>query len=113
MLHFLQPAATLFIGLALSVYGLVQAFLHAPPATAFQSAAKAMPDAMAVLVFAFGITAIVAGIILLISGIKGVRRRARDIHRAYGHPGPRNNRRRDQRDEHAYEEDWDDHPAYR
>ena len=43
MLHFLQPAATLFIGLALSVYVLIQAFLHAPPVTAFQTAARRCP----------------------------------------------------------------------
>ena len=112
MLHFLQPAATLFIGLALSVYGLIQAFLHAPPATAFQTAAKAMPDAMAVLIFGFGVTAIIAGIILLVSGIKGVRNRARDINRAYGRPRPRPRQRREPHDEYAYDE-WDDHPAYR
>lgn len=113
MLHFLQPAATLFIGLALSIYGLVQALLHAPPATAFQAAAKAMPDAMAVLIFGFGIAAIIVGIILLVSGIKGVRSRTHDIHRAYGRTRPRNRQRRDQHDEIAYDDGWDDHPAYR
>ena len=113
MLHFFQPAATLFIGLALSVYGLFQALLHAPPATAFQAAAKAMPDAMAVLIFAFGIAAIIVGIILLVSGIKGIRGRARDINRAYGRPRNRNHQRQSQDDEYAYDEGWEDHPAYR
>lgn len=113
MLHFLQPAATLFIGLALSVYGLIHSLRHAPRATAFQAAIQAMPDAIAVLVFAFGIAAIIVGIVLLVSGIKGVRSRARDINRAYGRPLPRNGRRRDTRDQYTYDEDWDDHPAYR
>ena len=113
MLHFLQPAATLFIGLALSAYGLFQAVLHAPPVTSFQVAAKAMPDAMAVLIFAFGIAAIIVGIILLVSGIKGVRNRTRDINRAYGRPRPRNTPRPDPRDQYGYEDEWDDHPAYR
>jgi hypothetical protein len=113
MLHFLQPAATLFIGMALFIYGLIQSLLHAPSVNAFQAAVDAMPDAFAVLVFGFGIIAIIAGIVLLISGIRGVRRRARDINRAYGRPLPRNGRHRDPRDQHAYEEDWDDHPVYR
>ena len=116
MLHFLQPAATLFIGLALAIYGLIQSLLHAPSANAFQAAIEAMPDAFAVLIFAFGILAIVAGIVLLISGIRGVRSRARDINRAYGRSLPRNARngqRRDPRDQYAYDEDWDGHPAYR
>ena len=107
MLHFLQPAATLFIGLALSVYGLFQSLLHAPSANAFQAAAQAMPDAVAVLVFAFGIAAIVVGIVLLVSGIRGVRNRTREINRAYGAP------QRPPRPE-AYEGDWDHgQPAYR
>ena len=113
MLHFLQPAATLFIGLALSVYGTVQALLHRPSASSFQVAAQAMPDAVAVFVFAFGIAAVVVGIVLLISGIKGVRGRTREINQAYGHR-PRNNpHRQSRRDE--YEDEWDQetHPAYR
>jgi hypothetical protein len=109
MSHFLQPAATLFIGLALSVYGLIHSLRHAPQATALQAAIQAKPDAIAVLIFAFGIAAIV----VLISGIKGVRNRTREINRAYGRPLPRNGRRRDTRDQYAYDEDWDDHPVYR
>lgn len=116
MLNFFQPAAMLFIGLALSIYGLIHSVRHAPQATAFQAAMQALPDAIAVVVFAFGIVAIVAGILLLFSGIKGVRNRARDIHRAYGHPhhGPRpRNGGRGPRDQYSYEDDWDEQPAYR
>ena len=112
MLYFLQPAATLFIGLALSVYGLIHSLRHAPQATAFQAAVQAMPDAIAVLVFAFGIAAIIAGIFLLVSGIKGLRGRAREINRAYG-PRSRNGRRREPHDQYGYDDEWDDHPAYR
>jgi hypothetical protein len=84
MLNFLQPAATLFIGLALSVYGAIQSLLHRPPASSFQAAAQAMPDAVAVLLFAFGIAAIMVGILMLVYGIKGVRTRTCEIKRAYG-----------------------------
>jgi hypothetical protein len=112
MLHFLQPAATLFIGLALSVYGLIQSIWHTPSIAAFQTAAQAMPDAVAVLVFGLGIAAIIVGIFLLITGVKGVRGRYRDIDRAYGRPHPRNDRHRDERNGYSYD-DWDDHPAYR
>lgn len=107
MLRFLQPIASLFIGLALSVYGLSQSLLHAPSTQAFQAALGAMPDAVAVLVFCLGIAAIGVGGVLLISGVRGVRDRAREIKRTYGSP-----RRRLPPDD--YTEDWDQsHPAYR
>ena len=112
MLNFFQPAATLFIGLALFIYGLIQAITHAPPTTAFQTAVQAMPDAFAVLIFALGLAAIIAGIILLVCGFKGVRSRARDINRAYG-PRPRNRPQRHPRDQYAYDDDWDDQAVYR
>ncbi|MGB0766269.1 MAG: hypothetical protein ACPGYV_01010 [Phycisphaeraceae bacterium] len=109
MFQFLQPAGTVFIGLAMFIYGSVQALLHQPSASSFQVAAQAMPDAIAVIVFAFGIAAVVVGIVLLISGVKGVRRRAREINRAYGHRP----HHRPSRDE--YEDAWENemHPAYR
>ena len=105
MLQFLQPAGTVFIGLAMFVYGSIQALLHRPPASSFQAAAQAMPEAIAVFVFGIGIAAVVVGVVLLISGIKGVRSRTREISRAYGLP-----RRRQRRDE--YDDDWEGHPAY-
>ena len=108
MLQFLAPAGTVFIGLAMFAYGLIQSLLHSPPASSFQATAQAMPHAVAVFLFALGITAIAVGIVLLVTGIKGVRSRTREISRAYGSP-----RRRTRRE--AYEEDWegDIHPAYR
>ena len=107
MLHFLQPAGTLFIGLALSAYGLIQSLLYRPSSTSFRATVAAMPEVVAVLLFALGLTAIIVGIVLLISGVRGVRKRAREIDRAYGMP-----RRQARRAE--YEDDWDQgHPAYR
>lgn len=109
MLNFIQPAGTVFIGLAMFIYGTVQALLHRPSASSFQAAAQAMPDAVAVIVFAFGVAAIVVGIVLLVSGVKGVRRRTHEINNAYGRRRLSNQRPRD-----AYEEEWEHemHPAY-
>lgn len=111
MLQFLQPAGTVFIGLAMFIYGTVQALLHRPSTSSFETAARAMPDAVAVIVFAFGIAALVVGIVLLISGVKGVRRRTREINNAYGRRRLRNHRPRDEYED----DDWDHemHPAYR
>jgi hypothetical protein len=109
MMTFLQPAGTVFIGLAMLIYGSVQALLHRPSANSFQVAAQAMPDAVAVLVFAFGVAAIVVGVVLLVSGIRGVRGRTREISRTYGH---RNHPHRPQRDEYDYEDEYGQ-PAYR
>ena len=61
MLHFLQPAATLLIGLAFSAYGLIQSLLHRPPTTAFAAAVQALPEAIAVALFILGVVAIVVG----------------------------------------------------
>lgn len=105
MLTFLQPAGTVFIGLAMLAYGLIQSTLHSPPASSFQVAAQAMPEAIAVLVFALGIAAVVVGLVLLVTGIKGVRSRTREISRAYSSP-----HRRSRHDEY---DDWDAEPAYR
>ena len=105
MLQFLQPAGTVFVGLAMFVYGSIQALLHRPPASSFQAAAQAMPEAIAVFVFGIGIAAVVVGVVMLISGIKGVRSRTREIGRAYGSP-----RHRQRRDE--YDDDWEGHAAY-
>lgn len=110
MLQFLQPAGTVFIGLAMFVYGAVQALLHRPPASSFQIAAQAMPDAVAVIVFAFGIAAVVVGIVLLVSGLKGVRRRTREINNTYGRRRLRNHHQRDEYED--GDDGWDAHPAY-
>jgi|GEM_PF-1887842 len=111
MLAFLHPLGSLFTGIALAAFGAFYSVLRHPPASAFQVLAQAMPDAIAVIIFGIGITAIVVGIALLVSGIRGVRSRTREINRAYG-SDPRH-RRRSHRDE--YEAAWDDelHPAYR
>lgn len=106
MLNFLQPAATLLIGLALSAYGLIQSLLHRPPASSFQAAAQAMPDAVAVLIFAFGLAALMAGTLLIVCGIRGVRTRGLEINRVYGPSIP-----------HERYDEYDDamnrrHPAY-
>ncbi len=109
MLQFLQPVGTVFIGLAMFVYGLVQSLLHRPSTSSFQAAAQAMPDAIAVIIFGIGIAAVIVGIVLLVTGIRGVRSRTRDINRAYGSPRNRPHRH-SARDEY---DDWGGNPAYR
>lgn len=107
MLAFLHPLGSLFTGLALAAFGAFYSILRHPPASAFQVLAQAMPDAIAVLIFGVGILAVIVGVVLLVSGIRGVRSRTREINRAYGSP-----HRRPRRDE--YDDDgWDGHPAYR
>jgi predicted PurR-regulated permease PerM len=117
MLQFLQPAATLFVGLAMFVYGVIQSLLHRPPFAAFQAAAQALPDAVAVLIFVCGLVAIMAGVVLLVSGIRGVRRRAREINHTYGHPHPRprnpGTRPSSHPDDGYDDEGWDNPVAYR
>ena len=110
MINFIQPLGTVLLGLAMFAYGSIQTALHRPSGSSFQAAAQAMPDAIAVIAFAFGIAAVVVGIVLLVSGVKGVRRRTHEISNAYGRRRLRNHRPRDE-----YEDEWEHemHPAYR
>lgn len=106
MFQFIQPAITLAVGLAMFAYGLIQSLLHRPSSSTFSTAVAALPDAMAVLIFILGLAAIVTGVILLVTGIRGIRGRAREINRTYGSPRRRRPPHdRDERDD--YEEDWD------
>ncbi|MEM6257431.1 MAG: hypothetical protein AAGI37_03870 [Planctomycetota bacterium] len=110
MINFIQPLGTVLLGLAMLAYGSIQTALHRPSGSSFQAAAQAMPDAIAVIAFAFGIAAVVVGIVLLVSGVKGVRRRTREIGNAYGRRRLSNHSSRNE-----CADDWDDemYPAYR
>jgi len=104
MLRFLQPLGAVLVGLALSVYGLIHSLLHPPPAATFRRVAEAVPATLTVLVFFACLMAVVTGVVLLAIGVRGVRRRAHDIRRAYGRPRPR------PRNSPVYDDEWD-HPA--
>ena len=108
MFQLIQPAATLFVGFAMFTYGLIQAILHRPATSTFSTAIAALPDAAAVLIFLLGICAIITGIILLTTGIRGVKNRTREINRVFGHRPQGHTHPHDE-----YEDNWDTHPAYR
>lgn len=117
MLQFLQPLGAAAIGVALFVYGLIHSLLHRPPGAAFQAAAHALPAVSAVMLFVLGLAAIAAGLVLLIIGARGIRRRTREIRQVFGPPSRYSRRSDADPQRHArhemYDDDWNDPPAYR
>ena len=79
MIQFLRPLLSTLVGLALLGYGLLHVVTHYPGATVFTALWASLPA----LVFMLGVTALIAGLVLLVLGIKGIRQRYREIDRAY------------------------------
>lgn len=116
MLQFLQPLGAAAVGVALFVYGLIHSLLHRPPSAAFQAAAQALPAVSSVLLFLLGLAAIATGLVLLVIGARGIRRRTHEIKHVYGTPSSRHrgdpDAPRRTRDE-MYDDEWNGPPAYR
>lgn len=77
MSHLIQPVTTLLIGIAMAVYGLVHAITQFPDPAAFSSLVANLPAFSAVLLFALGLLALIAGVVLTVIGVRNLRRRWR------------------------------------
>jgi len=75
MFELFQPIASLFVGLAMVVYGLVHAIAKYPGQDTFTTLADGMSAVTAVLVFALGVMAFASGVILTVLGGRNLRRR--------------------------------------
>ena len=108
MIQFIQPLLSAIVGLMLAIYGVVHTITRYPGASSFAQFWASLPGVMAVAVFFIGVVAVIAGVLLLVSGFRGVRRRWRQIQVAYGR------RRPDARDMHDDDPDgWYGSPSYR
>lgn len=96
MIAFLQPLASLLIGLALSIYGLSHSSTHYPGSAGFHALWQSLPALSSVFIFMLGLTALACGLGLVLAGVQGLRKRYRQIDRAYAEP---------RRDRDPYEED--------
>ena len=85
MFYLLRSIASLFVGVAMTVYGLVHSVTRFPGGDAFAALAANMPAVTSVLVFVLGIAAVVAGIVLIVIGIKQTRRRWRRFNQVARH----------------------------
>ena len=110
MLQLIQPIASLFVGLCMFVYGFIHSITRFPGGDAFAALAANLPAVGSVLVFLLGLLAIVAGVVLVVLGVKNFRRRwrkfgqiARHVERQPAYPG-------DSGDD---EGGWESEPAYR
>lgn len=105
MFAFLQPVFLAVLGVALFFYGIFHSVTGFPAATVFSQVVQTLPSLLTVLLFSLGVLAVIVGVYLLISGVRGVRRQLHEIRHAYGH-----------RDVRSYRDDEDDRygePAYR
>ena len=84
MPRFFQPVLSVVLGLALSVYGVIHAAKHLPGLHQLHAFWTAMPSMAAVLVFLLGVIAVVTGMVLLSTGVQGLRRRVAQVSRLYG-----------------------------
>ena len=105
MLQLLSPIASLFVGLCMFVYGLVHSVTRFPGGDAFAALAANLPAVGSVLVFLLGLLAIVAGVVLVVLGVKNFRRRWRKFGQIARHVERQP----------AYDDEggWESEPAYR
>lgn len=72
-----QPVTTLLIGIAMAIYGLVHSVSQFPDPVAFTNLVANLPAFSSVLLFVLGLLAFAAGIVLVVLGIRSMRRRWR------------------------------------
>lgn len=101
MIAFLQPLLASLIGLGMMLYGILHSVTGFPPAEVFSTFWNSLPQVISLLVFLLGLTAAIAGLVLLVMGIRGVRRRLLELRHMYG-------RRR----EYGYDQDGYGDPRY-
>lgn len=77
MTQLVQPIASLFIGLCMFVYGLIHSIARFPGSDTFAAIASNLPAVGSVFIFFLGLLAIIAGITLVVLGMRNVRRRWR------------------------------------
>ena len=102
MLRFIQPGVVTLIGVALVVYGCVHIANQFPQTEVFYAAWQSLPHVWTILIFLLGLVAVIVGIALAVTGVRGVSRRLTEISQVFG-----GHRRMDP------EEDYYDQPAYR
>lgn len=81
MLVLFQPLLTALIGAALAVFGVFHTVLQWPTALVWHHVVGASPQLLAVLVFLGCAVISLAGVALLISGVRGTRTRLAQLRR--------------------------------
>ena len=107
MTQFLRPMFTFVLGLALALYGILHTALSFPSGEEIGTFWSSLPHTGAVLLFMLGLIALGVGILLLLSAIRGMRLRFRQIRSSYATP------RHDHDDNERDPEDWESQYAYR
>ena len=83
MPQFFEPFVHLLIGVAMASFGLIHSARSLPGAEHLHGFWAALPSLGAVGLFGVGVIAVTAGLTLLVRGVQGLRRRARQLNRLY------------------------------
>ena len=81
MLTLFQPLLTALVGAALSIFGLFHTIQHLPSPIVWHHVVSASPQLMALVVFAVCVMIAVAGLVMIWSGLRGVRYRLWQLRR--------------------------------
>ncbi|MEX2215176.1 MAG: hypothetical protein WD768_13665 [Phycisphaeraceae bacterium] len=84
MIAFIQPLLASLIGLGLLLYGIIHSVSGFPPAQVFVTFWDSIPQMFSLLVFLLCVAAAVTGLVMLVMGIKGMRRRMLELRHMYG-----------------------------
>lgn len=103
MTQYFQPVFSVLIGIALAIYGTIHTITHYPGGAAFAVLWASLPSLGAFAVFALGIAAVIAGLLLLIFGARSTRRRWQRLRYVMQRPV----------DHDPYDDEADWRPAYR
>jgi len=84
MIAFLQPLLASLVGLGMLLYGILHSITGFPPTEVFTTFWNSLPQVVSLLVFMLGLLAVIAGVVLLVMGIRGIRRRMLELQHMYG-----------------------------
>jgi len=84
MITFFQPLLATLVGLGMLLYGILHSITGFPPAEVFAAFWNSLPQVISLLVFMLGVLAAIAGLILLVMGVRGIRRRMLELQHMYG-----------------------------
>ena len=105
MLQFMRPLFSFIVGIVLTLYGISHSFLTFPSGPEFTSFWDHLPQVTGVLLFLIGLLVLTCGILLVVNGVKGIRRRTRQIRQSYTKP-------KYDHDDDDEPEDWESRYAY-
>ncbi len=99
MLEFIHPVFAALIGVAVSAFGLLHSARLFPSASVWRQVGMAVPELTLIAVFLACVALAVAGIAMVVTGIRATRQRLEQIRRVRWQTEPRSGGRHGDEDE--------------